>query len=57
MEEMESVQSSWARLISLVAVAVAQAIPEVLPARAAKVVAVAVAVGQGVLWVQVVPVD
>jgi hypothetical protein len=47
MEEMVSVRSSWVRLISLAVVAVAQAIPEVLPATEDKVVAVAVAVGQG----------
>jgi hypothetical protein len=56
MEEMVLIRSSWARLISLAVVAVAQAIQEVLPATEDKVVAVAVAVGQGVLWVQEVQV-
>ena len=44
MEEMVLIRSSWARLISLAVVAVAQAIPEVLPATEDKVVAEAVAV-------------
>jgi hypothetical protein len=57
MVEMVSAPTSWVPPSSLAVVAVAQAIPEVLPATEDKVVAVAVAVGQGVLWVPEVPVD